>query len=279
LHLLYKWRKQVSLVVLISLLITAGIVFIMPSQYLASSTALPANPVSADKSTIFNENIRDFYNSIGQPGDLDKIVGTGQLDTIYLAVAAEYNLADYYKISKTDPLSLHKAAVALKKDSRITKSEYGELLVQVWNRDRAVAPQLANALMEKLSAIHQELMNKSNQAIIKSLQHGKQKLLNAIDSINQVLLQSTMLPTQAQIHQARLTVLQQQLIQYEKLETEYQLMADTRPSALMIVDKARPAVRPDKPRRLLILLAAAILSFLFATWLALLLERRKTQMQ
>jgi uncharacterized protein involved in exopolysaccharide biosynthesis len=279
LHLLYKWRKQVILVVLVSLAIAAGIVFSMPAQYLASSTALPANPVSADKSTVFNDQIRDFYNSLGQPGDLDKIVGTGQLDTIYLAVAGQYNLAVHYKIKKDAPASLLKAAKALKKDSRITKSEYGELLVQVWNSDKTLAPQLANALMEKLSAIHQDLLNKSNQTIIKSLQDGKQKLQASIDSIHLFLMKATMLPSQAQSYNDRLTVLQQQLMQYEKLETEYQLMVDTRPPALLIVDKARVSDRPDKPKRLLILLATALLGFLFATWLALLLERRKSQGQ
>lgn len=278
LHLLYKWRRQVMLVVLISLAIAVIIVFTMPAQYLASATALPANPVTADKSTIFNENIRDFYNSLGQSGDLDKIVGTGQLDTIYLAVANRYNLVAHYKI-KPSSAALLKAAAALKKDSRITKSEYGELLVQVWNRDKTLAPQLANALMEQLSAIHQDLLNKSNQTIIKSLREGKLKLQAGIDSIHHFLQLAIMSPSQSQSYNGRLAVLQQQLMQYEKLETEYQLMVDTRPSALLIVDKARTSDRPDKPKKLLILLATALLSFLFAVWLAVLLERRKNQLK
>lgn len=278
LTLIYIRRKQVLLIVLISLAIATGIVFIMPAQYLASSTALPANPAATDKASVFNNNIRDLYSSLGEPADLDKIVGTGQLDTVYLAVSDQYNLPDHYKIKENNPaVSRREAAVFLKKNSKVSKSEYNELLVQVWANDKNLAPQLANALMEKLAAMHQDLLNKSNQTIIKSLEDGQQKLQASIDSIRIFLQHADITPSAAQLYNDRLTVLQQQVSQYEKLKTEYQLMIDTKPAALLVVDKARTSDQPDKPKKLLILLATAILSFLFAAWLALLLEKRKTQ--
>jgi len=276
--LIYIRRKQVLLIVLISLAIATGIVLMMPSQYLASTTALPANPAATDKASVFNNNIRDLYSSLGESGDLDKIVGTGQLDTIYLSTSDQFELATHYKIQGNNAaVSRRKAAAALKKNSRVTKSEYNELLVQVWDTDKNLAPQLANALMEKLAAIHQDLLNQSNQTIIKSLGEGQQKLQTSMDSIRTFLQHANITPSQAQQYNDKLTVLQQQLSQYEKLKTEYQLMIDTKPAALLVVDKARASDQPDKPKKLLILLATAVLSFLFAAWLALILERRKAQ--
>jgi uncharacterized protein involved in exopolysaccharide biosynthesis len=276
--LIYIRRKQVLLIVLISLAIATGIVLMMPSQYLASTTALPANPVATDKASVFNNNIRDLYSSLGESGDLDKIVGTGQLDTIYLSASDQFELATHYKIQGNNAaVSRRKAAAALKKNSRVTKSEYNELLVQVWDTDKNLAPLLADALMEKLAAIHQDLLNQSNQTIIKSLGEGQQKLQISIDSIRTFLQHANITPSQAQQYNDKLTVLQQQLSQYEKLKTEYQLMIDTKPAALLVVDKARASDQPDKPKKLLILLATAVLSFLFAAWLALILEKRKAQ--
>ncbi|HEX2847836.1 MAG TPA: hypothetical protein VHN59_14905 [Chitinophagaceae bacterium] len=278
LTLIYIRRKQVLLIVLISLAIATGIVLVMPSQYLASTTALPANPAATDKASVFNNNIRDLYSSLGQSADLDKIVGTGQLDTIYLSATDQFELATHYKIKRDNAaISRRKAATALKKNSRISKSEYNELLVQVWDTDKNLAPQLANALMEKLAAIHQDLLNQSNQTIIKSLGDGQQKLQAGMDSIHTFLQHANITPSQAQQYNDKLTVLQQQLSQYEKLKTEYQLMIDAKPAALLVVDKARASDHPDKPKKLLILLATAILSFLFAAWLALILEKRKAQ--
>ena len=270
--LLYKWRKQVALVVLISLAMASVVVFLMPSIYLASSTALPASPLATDKATVFNTNTRELFNSLGQSGDLDKIVGTGQLDTIYLSLVDQYKLTDHYRVSGTD--ARYKAAAALKENSRITKTEYGELLVQVWSRNKNLSAQLANALMQKLADWHQQLLNENNLSILRNLQKGKRKLEAGIDSINTFLQTADLIASKATSYTARLTALREQALQYEKLESEYQLMVDSRPAALIVVDQARPAIRPDKPKRLIILLATAILSFFFAAWLALLLEKR-----
>ena len=68
---------------------------------------------------------------------------------------------------------------------------------------------------------------------------------------------------------------QDRAIQYEKLISEYQLMVDSKPPALIIVEKAKASSYPDRPRRLQIMTATAILSFLFSLLAVVYLERRK----
>jgi uncharacterized protein involved in exopolysaccharide biosynthesis len=48
---------------------------------------------------------------------------------------------------------------------------------------------------------------------------------------------------------------------------------------LIVVEEAKPSNWPDRPRRLQIMIAAAVLSFLFALLAALVLERRKVSKQ
>ena len=74
----------------------------------------------------------------------------------------------------------------------------------------------------------------------------------------------------------RKTKLQGRLQQYEKLISEYQLMVDSKPPVLIVVEKARPSIKPDRPRRLQIMIATAVLSFLFALLAAWVMERKKT---
>jgi len=64
-------------------------------------------------------------------------------------------------------------------------------------------------------------------------------------------------------------------LQYEKLIGEYQLVVDNKTPMLIIVEKAKPAPRPDKPKRMQIMIATAVLSSLFALLAALAAERRK----
>ena len=141
-----RWWKQILFTVLICLVAAGTIVFLEPLQYLSVTTAVPGNALSADRSKIFNRNIEALYSDIGLPDELDVILGTGQLDTIYLAVTDQFNLFDHYKFARGDGEARHKSARKLKKNSKVIKSDYGELKVKVWDTDRNLAPQLANAL-------------------------------------------------------------------------------------------------------------------------------------
>ena len=97
-YLLSKWWKQILAVVLLSVIVVGIIVFIKPSKYLSVATAVPASGIASDKSRIFSENIEALYSNLGSPDELDVMVGTGQLDTVYLAVTDQFNLYDPYKI-------------------------------------------------------------------------------------------------------------------------------------------------------------------------------------
>lgn len=259
-YLISKWWKQIFLIVLLSVIAAGVIVFLKPLKYLSTATAVPANSVSSDKARIFNENIEALYSTLGSGDDLDIIIGTGQLDTLYLAVTDQFNLFDHYKINGEKDAIRRKAALCLKKNSRIIKSDYRELKVKVWDTDKNLAPQLANALMEKLQSIHQDLQSVSNAATLIGLKNGLQKIK---DSINQMPDTSG------------LAVLKNQLKKYQELIGEYQLIVDSKPLSLIIEEKARTAMCADRPKRWQIISAAAILSFLFSFFVALMLEKRK----
>jgi len=256
--LIKNWWKQMVAVALLSLLAVGIITFLKPRQYLSVATSVPASSVAADKSRIFNENIQALYSALGSPDDLDMILGTASLDTIYLSVTDQFNLFDHYKISNKDSAARTKAATRLKGNTKVMKSEYGELKVKVWDTDKSLAPQLANAIMDKLQSIHQNLQSAGNEATLMGLMSGKQKL--------QVQLDTTAINSS----------LQGQLQQYEKLIGEYQLMVDSKPPALIIVEKAKVSLRPDRPKRLQIMIATAVLSLLFALFAALVMQRSKT---
>ncbi|MET0462625.1 MAG: hypothetical protein ABW007_05710 [Chitinophagaceae bacterium] len=255
-QLIASWKKQIFFVVLISMLVAVAAVFIITPKYLAYATALPANPVTADRSIVFNNNIRDLYNSIGSSGELDRVLGTAQSDTIYLSVARKFDLIAFYKIKDKNNVALRKAAKALKQDTRVTKTEFGELMIRVWCRDKLLAPQLANALMDELASIHQEILSRNNLLLLQNIKAALLSAQSAKDSL--VTEQGTA-----------------QWEHYKKLETEYSLMIQAKPPALLPVEKARVSDRPDKPSKALVLIATAIASFVFALWLALLLDKRK----
>ncbi len=268
-YLFSKWWKQMITVAVLCVAIVGVIVFLQPRLYLSIATALPASSILADKGTIFNENIEGLYSNIGSPDDLNRIIGTAELDTVYLSVTDSFNLYDHYKINKEDDGRI-KAARELKKSSQVLKSDYGELKVKVWDTDKNLAPQLANAIMNKLAIIYQGLQNQNNYAALKSLESGRQKILNEIDTLNIKQVNNSQ-------SQARMAMLSDQLSKFEKLILEYQLMIENKPAVLMNVELAKPSIRPDKPKRLQLMVVAGFAGLIFSLLVALVLERKRAE--
>lgn len=258
-ELLKRWWKQVFFSVLLATVAVGVLVFIQPLQYLSVSTAVPASAFTSDKSKIFNENIQALYSSLGTPDDLDLVTGTARLDTVYQSVADLFNLADHYKTKEKGEAARVKSALLLKKNSRVMKSEYGELKVKVWDTDKNLAPQLANAITDQLQAIHTRLQNSGNEVILAGLLKRKSELMKQADSSDNSLIK-------------------EQLARYERYIGEYELMLDTRPPALIITEKAKASAYPDRPKRIQVIAATALLSFLFALLVALVLDRKKTSL-
>ncbi len=270
-----RWWKQILAVMALSLLTVGVITFLKPRQYLSVTTAVPASSFASDKARVFNENIQALYSTLGTPDDLDMILGTANLDTVYLFVTDQFNLFDHYKTKEKGDTARTSAALLLKKNTRVMKSEYGELKIKVWDTDKNLAPQLANAIMAELQSIHQNLQSAGNDAVLNGIKSRHKKIWNRIDSINNYLSKALVERKIADSLGAERKSLTEQLPQYEKLISEYQLMVDNKPPVLIVVEKARPSKCPDKPKRMQIMIATAVLSFLFALLAALVMERRK----
>jgi hypothetical protein len=192
------------------------------------------------------------------------IIGTAQLDTVYLAQVDSFGLVSHYKIKGDPAIARRKAAIRLRKESKVMKSGYGELKVKVWDKQKDMAADLANGIMDKLQSIHQRLLNESNVSTLAGLRERLRKLQSRSSGSDSIA------PINDQ------DIMHSQMMQYENLIGEYELMVDTRQPALLIVEQARPAIKYDKPKFVPILLATLVLSTLFSFLVALLLDRRKS---
>jgi uncharacterized protein involved in exopolysaccharide biosynthesis len=259
--LLHRWWKKIVAFVVVSVLVTGTISFLKPKKYLSVATALPASSYAADRAKIFNDNIQELYTALGTPDDLDVVTGIAALDTVYLTVASRFNLVDHYKMKEKGAAALPKAAYCLKKNTKVYKSEYGNLKVKVWDTDKNLAAELANAVMDKLQAMYQDIQGVTNRTILEGL-------INKRDQLQQQFDTSRVMPDKASANQSRIR-------QYENLIAEYELMTDNKPPALIVAEKAKPALWPDKPKTLQVIIATTVLSILFALLVALYLESRK----
>ena len=272
--LVFRWWKQIVSLVTITLVATTIIVFLIPKKYLAVATALPASSYSTDKTGVFSQNMQSLYSALGTPDDLDMVLGTAHLDTVYCAVADQFDLIKYYHIRNSDSNSVRKAASVLKKRTRVIKSDYGELQVKVWDHDRDRAATLANAIMEKLQQIHQDVQTKNNTVLLSKIndEYVQKKLdyQKLSDSSGRARDQST-----TDLLSAQRSSLLQQMLEYGRLLDQYKLMVNAKPQALIIIERATPPLKADKPKTIAVITGATVLSLFFGLLAALVLERRK----
>src|SRR5215217_7660679 len=151
-----RWWKQIAAITVLAIVVAVIVALLLPKKYMSVATALPASSFAADKSTIFNSNIQELYSALGTADDLDRIIGTARLDTIYIATVNELNLAAHYGLEKAHEA---KAVHKLKNNTSVSKSEWGELKLKVWDKDRNYAAHIANILLQKLQSLHQNLNN------------------------------------------------------------------------------------------------------------------------
>ena len=274
--LMWLWRKQILLLVLTTFIITTAVVFLIPKRYLSVATALPASSYATDKGSVFSQNLQNLYSTIGLPDDLDKIVGTAHLDTVYRSVIAQLDLTDHFGLGKADPNAIAKAGLILKKHTRVIKSDYGELKVKVWDVDRDLAANLANAIIEKLQQIHQDVQTMNNSTMLVKINEEYLKKKIDYERLTDSIQHAGTTPT-ADLLNAQKSSLLQEVQEYQTLLNQYKLMVDARPQALVIIERATPAVAPDQPRPLQAIIGATVLSFFFGVLTALALNKRKQQ--
>jgi hypothetical protein len=272
-NLMLKWWKQIFLIVVLSILVSAIIVFLKQKEFLSVSTAVPAPATLTDRENIFRSNTEILYPALGNADDLDLILGTARLDTVFrMVVNSEQLVAHYDLAEEKDPVE--KAIVILNNKISVTRTEYGELKVKAWDREASKAAALANAIMQNLQAIHLSLRNANNQEILSRIKSEFETTRSAFTSLHDSISSGSNLAS-SQLMVIRRDALEQKLREYEKLAGDYELLLNTRLQPLIIVESARPAVRADKPKRLRTIAATAFISFLFAFLLVLALERKK----
>ena len=229
---------------------------------------MPVNSLTADKARLFNKNIEGLYSEFGSADELDRFEGTGKLDTVYMASAKELNLQTHYNIDSSGE-SWYKAALRLRKNSRVAKSAYGELKVKVWDKDKNKAALICNTLLQKIQTIHQGLQNRGNLLILERL---KENYESQWRSIYGDTLRSKAADADVRFDN---TIQIEQLHQYQRLINEYGIAVVTNPPTLLVVEHGQPAMRHDKPKTLQVVLLTFFASLAFTVLLAVFMESRK----
>ena len=271
---LTKQKKPLILFVLVAtLLATITSFFFLPKQYYAGSTLLPVNAMRTDKSRLFNNNIQELYSVYGTADDLDRIYSIAKAGNILSFLTDSLHLVEHYGITGLASSSKPKAIAQLKKHLQIIKTENGALQIDAWDTNAEMAADIANLLVYKTEAIGKELQQQAYQSIIDQVQvsiaHKKKNYHQLQDSLNNMDI--TAAAPLAKTGSELLTHIERD----EKILDEVNLAMDLRQPTVLVLEKAYPSFKADKPKHIVIIIGAFISSLFFAIIALVLFNRFK----
>ncbi len=272
-QVLQKHTRFILLFTLFAMLVAFVTVLLVPKYFRSGARIIAANPQLTDKSRLFNENIQGLYSYFGSGDDLDRIIGVADMDTTYFQLVDQFNLIDYYRLDNDSlPLLRRKAVLKLKKDISFQRTEQGQMRVLCWTKDKKLSADIVNAMIaivqQKLASIWLSNYQTATDQLNASIIHHEQQYASLNDSISkashaqQILLQKHM------------ETLLEELSQYRKTAASFQLMGETVPPALYILEPAVPSAKAERPDKLNTVLISGLAGFLFSILFLLLKDRR-----
>lgn len=272
-QVLQKYTRFILLFTLFAMLVAFVTVLLVPQYFRSGARIIAANPQLTDKSRLFNEDIQGLYSYFGSGDDLDRIIGVADMDTTYYQLVDQFNLMEYYRLDNDSlPLLRRKAVLKLKKDISFQRTEQGQMRVLCWTKDKQLSADIVNVMIkivqQKLESIWLSNYQQASAQLNASIIHHEQQYASLNDSISkaghaqQILLQKHM------------ETLLEELSRYRKTAASFQLMGETVPPALYVLEPAVPSAKAERPDKLNAVLISGLAGFLFSILFLLLKDRR-----
>jgi capsular polysaccharide biosynthesis protein len=235
-----KHSKFLLLIVLLPVLTAIVLSLVLPKEYLSISSILPVNSRLSDKARYSSDEIAELYSAFGNGEDLDRLYATARSGSVLMKIVDSFNLTGYYRLQHKKSLAREAAAKELSSSIDIRKTEYGELQIRVWDKEPQMASYICNAIVDRIDKIQKELYLDFYAGSVQKMEEVYSQKLSSARSADPGLEKND-----------SSLFLTEELAAYRKSITNFRMAMQNPPPTLMVLEKAYPSVKPDKPKLLL----------------------------
>ena len=265
-----RW-KQSAIVVVLATIITGAVLLLMTPQFRSSAIFTAANPNLGDRANIYRTQFWDQYFYYGGEFDNDRLMALAKSEEMFRFLADSFRLQQHYKIKVAGERGRYLTDKEFKEHVRIHKNDFGHVKINVWDRDKQLATQIANAFMWRVNQKAVANSNQMKQEILKQLLHDYQVQRDSLQSLERLLQTGN-----DEFLKARKTSIITELNEKEKLIEQFKTSINN-VAALFVIEEAVPAFRKEKPQVLNGMITAALLSFAFSVLLIFFSELRSSR--
>ena len=310
--LVFIWQKRKVITVTTSIAIVAAIIisFLIKPLFLSTAIVFP----TATSTVSFSEqrNAKASSMDFGEEDQAEQLVQILQSSRIRNRVIQQFDLMKHYEIEANDPNKNYKLTKAYDGHIKFTRTKYGSIQIDVLDEKPELASEIANKIVDLIDTVKNKMVAERtipafeiNLRKKELLEQDLKNILNQLDSLGDegvVSLEGranlftayidaktsedrSFLKKQIDVnlkHGAKFdgleTMRDEKIIKLEKFMDAYEQAesdANSNFTHKFIVERAVVADKKDKPKRMIIVLLAAIGSFVFMVFLLLINERFK----
>lgn len=269
---IWNWKNRIIAATLFITFTTGVVAFLIPREYMSEATVVAANPNLGDRSNIFRTTFEEQFYYYGGGGDNDRLFEMARIDTMKMFLIDSFKLEDHYRIAKDNPRRRLAAYNELKDKSDCYVTELGHVRIKIWDEDRKLAADMVNAIVEKINKRSIDMANMAKQKIIDKLQTE----LSGNEAEVKQLLEKSDPSMPAEVNLAKRTSLLKQIEEKNALINQFKVSLND-VSGLYVLQYAYPALKPERPKRLPIIIMGFLASLFFSILTALLLNRLRNK--
>jgi uncharacterized protein involved in exopolysaccharide biosynthesis len=257
-QLISQYRKKLLIMTGAVTVMALVVSLLLPNEYLAQASILPANSKMMDKQRLFSENIQELYSAYGNAEDLDRLYATMRSNEVLNVVADSFQLMQHYQLTDTKNGRI-KSYKKFRKNIELTKTEYGEIRIRVWDKDSVLSAELANAIVARTKEVSDKMFTAFYEQSISRMKKELIAKSATLESVNDSLQKKEL--------NQELAIIRNRMI-------EYQVTQLNPPPSVFVLEKAEPSPIADKPTVLLNVMVSFILgAFCSLLWLAIVYAR------
>lgn len=295
-----KQKRFIIIITLAGMALAGAGLMVKKKKYKAEARFLVNNPLYGDRNTLFRARDTRYVDYFGGDDDLDKIMAFAASDTVRNRIIRNCQFQTVYKMDINTPKGYAELMAIFKKNFNIKRTEYKDVEVSYTDYDPQTAANVANMSVKVLEETYRNYYTHIKNDIYKSINDQVIKLDSSIAALTDTLaIMRDQYGIYSIISPSRQNMLVSELKgggkgygraieELQNIESiKDQLVADrahyisalnefyaTTNSALefvKVITRALPPINPAGLSMMMTLIAAALLSFFFATLYVLLM--------
>ncbi|MEI6411024.1 MAG: hypothetical protein WCR52_16675 [Bacteroidota bacterium] len=186
---IYRWRKAIRNILLVTLVGSTIAVLLMKNYYKATTVFYPASPELASPELIFGytSQVTPYF---GSDRDLDRIAEIANSMEVVDAMVTKFHLFEHYGIDSTSQKGRFLVRETFRGLYSAQKNKNDAIELSVEDTDPQLAADVANAARNKINEIGQRLIKKSQATLLitfeDNMNRKKKELVVLADSLEKM---------------------------------------------------------------------------------------------